>query len=154
MARDPLRTLDVIASRCMRTLLRGDILPSAVLSQDPDSRFRVWTIVNYAWCLLAAAWAVGIIVVVGIPVQLAFGDAAAHVVAATALATGFFCLAGCANALWRGYWLLPKARRARERHDHAAFEAAFRRTEPRNGTVVFQLAVGILTFVIVAMSKL
>jgi len=153
MAGDPLRTLDVIAGRSMRTAFRGDVLPNVVFRQDPDSRFLVWTIVNSAWGLLAAATGVGIILV-GVLVRLAFGRQAGHVVLALALAACFFCLAGCANALWRGYWHLPKARRARERSDRSAYDAAWRRTEPRNSTVVFQLAVGILTFVIAVSSSL
>ncbi len=108
MAGDPLRTLDVIAGRSMRTLFRGDVLPDVIVSQDPDSRFRAWMIINGAWCLLAAAAVFGILVVIGIPIQLAFGDEAAHVVAAVALGSCFFCLAGCANALWHGYWHVPK----------------------------------------------
>jgi hypothetical protein len=149
-----MRTLDVVVGRSMRTLFRGDVLPNVIHRRDPDSRFRVWMIVNGAWCLWAAATGFGTLVLVGIPVQLAFGDKAAHVVAAIALAALFFCIAGCVNALWRAYWQLPKARRARERGDRLAFDAAFRRTEPRNGTVAFQLVVGIATFAIALSSSL
>jgi hypothetical protein len=153
MARDPLRTLDIVAGRSMRGPFGGDVLPTAVLREDADSRFSVWTIVNYAWALLAAATGVGL-VLVGVLVRLAFGQDAGHVVLALALGACFFCLAGCANALWRGYWHVPKLRRARERSDRTAYDAAWRHTEPRNSTIAFQLAVGILTFVIAVSSSL
>ena len=153
MARDALRTLDIVAGRSMRRVLGGDVLPAAVRREDPDSRFRVWTIVNCAWCLLAAAFGVGLILV-GALVRLAFGQEAGHVALAFGLGVGFFCLAGCVNALWRAYWYVPKLRRVRERGDHRAYDAAFRRTDPRNSTVAFQLVVGILTFAIVATSPL
>jgi hypothetical protein len=153
MAGDPLRTLDIVAGRSMRGVFGGDVLPSAVLRQDPDSRFIVWTIVNYAWALLAAATGVGLILV-GVLVRLAFGHEAGHVVLALALGACFFCLAGCANALWRAYWYVPRVRRARERSDQRAYDAAWRHTEPRNSTVAFQLAVGILTFAIAVSSSL
>ena len=148
MASDPLRTLDVIAGRSMRTVFRGDVLPNVVFRQDPDSRFLVWTIINSAWGLLAAVTGIGTIVLVGVPTRFVFGERAGHVVIALGLGACFFCITGCANALWRGYWHLPKARRARERSDRIAFDAAWRHTEPRNSTVVVQLAVGILTFAI------
>jgi hypothetical protein len=79
MAGDPLRTLDIVAGRSMRGVFGGDVLPSAVLRKDPDSRFIVWTIVNYAWGLLAAATGVGLILV-GVLARLAFGHEAGHVV--------------------------------------------------------------------------
>lgn len=84
----------------------------------------------------------------GFPIGSIAGEGARYFIAALGLAVCCFCIAGCANALWHMYWHVPRARRARKRGDRKAYAAAWRRTEPRNGTIAFQLAVGILTFVV------
>ncbi|HEY0343306.1 MAG TPA: hypothetical protein VGC59_01590 [Solirubrobacteraceae bacterium] len=87
---------------------------------------------------------------VGVPVQLLLGDAAGNVVLAACLAGGMFCVAGAFNVMWRMYWYVPQARRRARKDgvDSKRFVTLMRRAMPRNSSLVFQAAVGILTFIL------
>jgi hypothetical protein len=149
--RDPTRSIHVAVSRWMSPFLGGgDILPWSVTQDDLDSRAHSWDIINAAWCLLAFACGVAM-VAVGIPLQILFGPGVGNVIICTGLGATFFCIAGCANALRRRYWFVPQARRrVRTGAPHRDYEASWRRTMPRNNSVVFQAAVAILAVVIAA----
>ena len=128
----------------------GDILPWSITKDDLDSRAHCWDIINAAWCLLAFACGIAM-VAIGIPVQILFGSAVGNIIICAGMGATFFCIAGCANALWRRYWFVPLARRrARAGAVRRAYEASWRRTVPRNNSVVFQAAVAILAVVIAA----
>ena len=137
--------------RLMRPIIGGQSIVSMIASDDPDLRRGALTITNTAWCVLAFAFFVAM-VVIGIPVQALAGDRAGKVVVGVLAGASFFCLAGCAHVLRRWYWFLPKARRRLRAGDRAAYEEAMRRALPRNSSVVLQSFVGILT-VLIALSS-
>jgi hypothetical protein len=87
---------------------------------------------------------------VGVPVQPLLGDAAGNAVLATCLAGAIFCLAGAANVLWRMYWYVPQAKRRARKDgvDSKRFATSMRRAMPRNSSLIFQTAVGIVTLII------
>jgi hypothetical protein len=131
---------------------RDDILAWSVTQDDLDSRAHCWDIINAAWCLLAFVCGVAM-VALGIPLQILFGAGVGNVIICAGLGATFFCLAGCANALWRRYWFVPQAqRRARTGAVRRDYEASWRRTLPRNNSVVFQATIAILAVVIAASS--
>jgi hypothetical protein len=162
-AGDPTRTIHFALERFVHQLLRSRQKSShddseamsdmawAIASPDtdPDLRASFTTAVNAAWGLAAFACLVAV-VVVGIPVGLLLGDAAGNVVVDVLVAAGAFCLAGCANVLWRRTWYVPQARR-RARDDGVEsdrYAVSMRRTLPRNSSLIFQGAVGILILVL------
>ena len=87
---------------------------------------------------------------VGVPVQLLLGDAAGNVVLAACLGGAMFCVAGASNVIWRMYWYVPQARRRarKEGIDSTRFATSMRRAMPRNSSLIFQTAVGILAFIL------
>jgi hypothetical protein len=87
---------------------------------------------------------------VGMPVQLVLGDAAGKVVLAACLAGAMFCVAGAFNVMWRMYWYVPQARRRARKYgiDSKPFATSMRRTMPRNSSLIFQTAVGIVTLIL------
>jgi hypothetical protein len=131
----------------------GDVsvINSMIASDDPDLRKGALTIINGAWCVLAFAFLVAMLVI-GIPVQVLAGDHAGQVVVGIFAGASFFCLAGCAHVVRRWYWYLPRARRRLRAGDRRAFEAYMQRSLPRNSSIVFQSFVGILT-VLIALSS-
>jgi hypothetical protein len=133
--------------RLMRPIIGGQSIVSMIASDDPDLRRGALTITNTAWCVLAFAFFVAM-VVIGIPVQALAGDRAGKVVVGVLAGASFFCLAGCAHVLRRWYWFLPKARRRLRAGDRAAYEAYMQRALPRNSSIVFQSVIGILAAVI------
>jgi hypothetical protein len=140
-------TIHLAVVRLMRPIVGGDSIVSMIASADPDLRKAALTIINTAWCVLAFAFLVAMLAV-GIPARVLAGPRAGRVVVSIWLGAGFFCLAGCAHVLRRWYWFLPKARRRLRAGDRPAFEAYMQRSLPRNSSVVFQSAVGILATVI------
>ncbi|CAN5206578.1 hypothetical protein BH20ACT16_BH20ACT16_02230 [soil metagenome] len=89
------------------------------------------------------------IFVVAIAVRSLFGVPRATPPAAGCLVACMFCIAGFANVYWRGYWYGTKAKRlARHGTYTAAYVAAMRRTLPRNSSLIFQTAIGIVTLVL------
>jgi hypothetical protein len=131
----------------MRRIVGGETIDWSIARDDPDSRKNALTIVNTAWITLAFAFLVAI-PVVGIPVRVLAGDRAGSVAVGILAGASFFCLAGCAYVLRRWYSFLPKARRRLRAGDRAAYEEYMRRSLPRNSSIVFQSAVGILATVI------
>jgi hypothetical protein len=61
-----------------------------------------------------------------------------------------FCVAGASNVIWRMYWYVPQARRRarKEGIDSTRFATSMRRAMPRNSSLIFQTAVGILAFIL------
>jgi hypothetical protein len=76
------------------------------------------------------------------------GDHAGTVVVSILLGAIFFCVAGYAHVVRRWYWYLPKARRRLRAGDRPGYDAYMQRSLPRNSSIVFQSAVGILAAVI------
>jgi hypothetical protein len=115
---------------------------------DPDDSRLYAGMVACTWALLAF----GFLVAMGLafPVRSLLGEGAGNVVAAACVGGGFFCLAGCANALWHMTWHVSQVRR-RLREQGAgseAFKRSMRRSIPRNTSLIFQAPVAILAFVL------
>jgi len=118
---------------------------------DPDS-LTFWAyMINTAWCVLAF----GCVLAMGavtIPLQQLVSDGAGNVGICAGSDAGFFCLAGSAEAVWRRYLYVPRARRLASSGWPDRSSEALRRSLPPNSSVVFQAAVGILAVVITAVN--
>jgi hypothetical protein len=116
---------------------------------DPDLRHGFALGVTAGWIMLTVAFGAAMLLV-GVPVQLLLGDASGNAVFAACLAGGMFCVAGAFNVMWRMYWYVPQARRRARKDgvDSKRFATSMRRAMPRNSSLIFQAAVGILTFII------
>jgi len=132
----------------MRPIIGGDSVPWSIARDDPDLRRSALYIINAAWGMCAFAFCVAI-GLVGFPVRALAGDGAGNVVVSLAAGASFFCLAGCAHVLRRWYWYLPKARRRLRAGDRPGYDVYMASAVPRNSSVIFQSAVGILVTVIV-----
>jgi len=106
---------------------------------------------NAAWGLLSFACIVAMRVV-GFALQWLVSYEASLVAICAGAGAVFFCLAGCANTLWRRDAILPEARRLAGAAPRDAYEAALHRTLPPNSSVFAQAAVGILAAVITAVN--
>ena len=115
---------------------------------DPDDSRYYAGIVAYGWAMLAF----GFMLAVGLAflVRAMLGEQTGNIVAAAFVAAGFFCLAGCANALWHMTWHVSQARRRLRKHgaDSKAFKKSMRRSLPGNTSLIFQTAVAVLLFVV------
>jgi hypothetical protein len=115
---------------------------------DPDDSRLYAGMVACAWALLAF----GFLVAMGLalPVTSLLGEGAGNIVAAACVAAGFLCIAGCANALWRMTWHVSQARRRLREQGAAseAFKRSMRRSIPRNTSLIFQVPVAIVAFVL------
>jgi hypothetical protein len=91
-----------------------------------------------------------------LPAGALLGYVPGGVVLSACAAVSFFCLTGTFNVLWRWYWYVPRARhRARKNGvGSARFAAAMRGASPRNSSLIFQWAVGIVTFVAMVLGLL
>jgi hypothetical protein len=147
-----------VARLAERVLDRFDTSPARGLSlapliarddTDPQLRHTFALGASAGWFTLGGA-CISAMLVVGVPVKLLLGDAAGNVVLAACLAGLMFCGAGIANVLWRMYWYVPQARRRARNYgtDSERFATSMRRTMPRNSSLIFQTAVGILTFIV------
>ena len=100
-----------------------------------------------SWTLVG--WAAGFaVVIVAVVTGALFGHGVGTIGFTVAVTISVFCLSGAFNVLWRWFWYLPRARR-RARKDgvgSARFAAAMRGASPRNSSLIFQWAVGILAF--------
>jgi hypothetical protein len=116
---------------------------------DPELRHAFALGANAGWITLCMVCVLGI-ALVGIPAKLLLGDAAGNLVATVCFAGGMFCAAGASNVLWRMYWYVPQARRRARTDgvDSKRFAVSMRRAMPRNSSLIFQAAVGTLTFVV------
>jgi hypothetical protein len=128
-----------------------DLSPRSLLSFDafdPEQSAYVSTMVAVAWSVPAVACIVGI--ALGLPVGSLFGKGAGDVVATACVAGGFFCLAGSVNALWHRLWYAPQARRRlrAEGPGGKRFARSMRRSVPRNGSLVFQALVAMVTLLL------
>jgi hypothetical protein len=146
-----LRLADWFLDRCDTSPGRGVSLAPLIARDDTDPQLRQvfamgagfgWFVLGFS-CILA-------MLVVGVPVKYVIGDAAGNFVITVCLAAGMFCCAGIANVLWRMYWYVPQARRRARKDgvDSKRFATSMRRAMPRNSSLIFQTAVGILTLVI------
>jgi hypothetical protein len=115
---------------------------------DPDDSRYYAAMVFGGWFALA----IGFLIAIGLafPVRSLLGEQAGNSVAAAFVAAGFFCLAGCANAVWHMTWHVSQARRRLRNHgaDSEAFKKSVRRSIPRNTSLIFQIPVAILAFVL------
>ena len=116
---------------------------------DPDLRRGFALGAGAGWFTLAGACLLAMLVI-GVPARMLLGDEAGNVVLTACLAGVMFCCAGLANVLWRMYWYVPQARRRarKEGVDSKRFATSMRRAMPRNSSLIFQAAVGILTFIL------
>lgn len=155
---DPRRTIHFAIGRAVARL-RGLDTPgpgegdSALAwdasNDDPESRYGYTLTVSYAWFMCAFAF----IIVTGVSTVSAralFGDATAKIVGEVCFGAGVFCCAGMANALWRMYYYVPKARRlvSRGETDTDEYARVMRATLPRNSSLIFQSAVAIAAFLL------
>lgn len=117
---------------------------------DPELRARYAIAVLVGWLRLTYWCTVGM-VVTGFPLGWLLGRAAVDVVLAIWAVPCFFCIAGAFNVLWRYYWFVGQARRwARlDGAGSARFAASMRRTLPRDSSLIWQVAAGVLASVIV-----
>jgi hypothetical protein len=117
-------------------------------TQPDDSRYYAGMVAG-GWTLLAFGFLVAM-VLLAFPVNAALGDQATNIFAAAFVAAAFFCLAGTVNALWHMTWHVSQARRRLREHgaDSEAFKRSMRRSLPRNTSLVFQILVAILAFVL------
>jgi hypothetical protein len=147
-----------VARLAERMLDRFDTSPARGLSlapliarddTDPQLRQVFAQGASAGWFTLGGAFIFAMLVV-GVPVKLLLGDAAGNVVLTVCLAGVMFCGAGVFNVLWRMYWYVPQARRRARRYgtDSKRFATSMRRAMPRNSSLVFQTAVGILTLIV------
>jgi hypothetical protein len=116
---------------------------------DPELRHTFALGANAGWITLCMICVLGI-PLVGIPVKLLLGNAAGNLAATVCFAGAMFCVAGAFNVMWRMYWYVPQARRRARKDgiDSKRFATSMRRAMPRNSSLIFQAAVGILTFVV------
>ncbi len=144
--------LDKWLARGEEPLAAGFPQPSLewnVTADDPEARGLYAITVNSAWALLAFACGIAMLVF-GVSVRAVFGAEAGNVVLDACLGAVFFCLAGCANVLWRKYSFVPQAQRLLRLYgaQDERYLVSMRRTLPRNTSLIFQAAVGIFTFVV------
>lgn len=148
----PSHSIHVAVVRLIEPLIGGPrIGPEGPVPDDPES-IAFWSYqVNVAWALLAFACLMAM-AAVAVSLQLLVSDAAGNVALGAGMGAAFFCLAGCANTIWRMYLMLPQARRLAAGGAHEAAQAALRRSLPPNTSVVGQAAVGILAAVMTAVN--
>lgn len=149
---DPSHSIHVRVVRLVDPIIGGvGADPDDPNLADPESVAYWGYMINACWGLLAFA-CILIMAVVGTAMKKLVSDGATAVVLTVCMGAGFFCLAGCANALWRRYVILPEARRLATCGAPAEAQAALRRSLPPNSSVFFQAAVGILAAVITAVN--
>jgi len=119
---------------------------------DADSVVFWAYMINVAWVLLGFACFVATATAVAVAVAVLVSDGAGDITFNVGAGAVFFCLAGCANTLYRRYVILPEARRRAQRGEHEASEGALHRSLPPNSSVFAQAAVGILAAVITAVN--
>ena len=156
---DPRRTIHFVIGRVVARRMGGDtpvgdddgdsLLAWSATQDDPECRVAYAYQVSFAWLLLAFAFIVAM-AVVGVPVRMLAGEAAGNAVLTACLTATMFCMAGCANVLWRMYYYVPVAKRLARRGqtNTAAYAAAMQRTLPRNTSLIFQTAIAILTLIL------
>jgi Na+/proline symporter len=156
---DPTRTVHFVIGRVLARRINmdtpwdyddGDSLLAWNLKQDdPDLRRQIAFLINAAWGLLGFGFIVAM-AVVGVPLKILVDDATGNAVLTGCLAAGMFCMAGCANVLWRTYYYVPKAKRLAHagENEAEAYAAVMRRTLPRNTSLIFQTAVAIVTLIL------
>jgi hypothetical protein len=154
----PTRTIHFVVGRALARRLHidepwdyddGDSLLAWNLKQDdPDMRRQIAFLINGARVVLAVGFVVAM--VLSVPIKSLAGDATGNAFLTGCLVTSMFCMAGSANVLWRTYYYVPKAKRLAHagENEAEAYAAAMRRTLPRNTSLIFQTAVGLLTFVV------
>jgi hypothetical protein len=116
---------------------------------DPELRYGFAMGAGLGWFVLAFGCIVAMLVI-SVPVKYLVGDEAGNFVLTMCLAAGMFCCAGIANVLWRMYWYVPQAKRRARKDgvDSKRFATSMRRAMPRNSSLIFQTAVGIVTLII------
>jgi hypothetical protein len=161
--RDPTRTIHFVLARTLARILGSDrptmpellgdsILAWSITSPEstPQARSRYADTVNGAWALLAIGCTV-LMVGLGYLGHVMLGDKAANVIGVSAFGGAFFCLAGCANVLWRKHYA-RQARRWASVNDSNTdrYRKAMQRSLPRNTSLFFQATVGIAVAVAAA----
>jgi len=155
---DPRRTIHFVLGRVVARRMGGDtpvgdddgdsLLAWSASRDDPDSRRSYAVQVSGAWVFLGFAFVVAM--VLSVPIKSLAGDVTGNGFLTACLTATMFCIAGCANVLWRMYYYVPVAKRlARRGQTHSeAYAAAMRRTLPRNTSLIFQTAIAILTVIL------
>jgi len=159
---DPTRTVHFVLARRVDLLTGGSDTPSggdvgdgdlawSIVSDetDPDLRSAYAGAVRFAWGVLAVACVIAL-VVFGIAARELVGKDASDIVLALGVGAVFFCLAGYVNAYWRRVWFVSRARRHAEQDGVGShtYAAAMRGILPRNSSLIWQAAIGILASLI------
>jgi hypothetical protein len=157
-SRDPTRTVHFAIAKRLEILMRRTDGYSSDHRYPPFERLvrdgadfadrdHYATTVAVAWYAIAfLSFAVAAVVMY--PLTLLVGDEASRITAVVILAFALSCCGGGVNALWRKYWHIPRARRARAfGEDSEQYAAAMRRTLPRNTSLISQLAIGVFAVV-------
>jgi hypothetical protein len=115
---------------------------------EPDDSRVYGAMVACGWGVLAFGFIVAI--ALAFPVRSLLGEQAGNIAAAACVAAAFFCLAGGVNALWHLTWHVSQARRQLRKHgaDSKSFKKSMRRSLPGNTSLIFQIPVAILAFVL------
>jgi hypothetical protein len=154
---DPRRTIHFLLGRALMRRMGGDTPPvdgagDSMLAwsasrDDPDSRRSYAVQVAGAWGFLGFAFAVAM--VLSVPIRSLGSVAASHAYLTGCLAAGMFCMAGCANVLWRIHYVRKAERLGRKGGTYTeAYAAAMRRTLPRNTSLVVQTAAAVVTLIL------
>jgi hypothetical protein len=156
---DPRRTIHFVITRAMARRMMGrdtpvgddagdSMLAWSASRDDPDSRRSYLVQVNSAWGFLGFAFIVAM--VLSVPIKSLAGVATGNAFLTGCLVAGMFCMAGCANVLWRIHYVRKAERLARKgkTNSEEACAAAMRRTLPRNTSLIFQTAAAIVTLIL------
>jgi hypothetical protein len=124
-------------------------------SDDPARRVMYLWEVGADWLCLGIVALVGM-PVFGLPARALLGDWPGAVVVSACAGVSFFCVSGTANMLWRWFWYLPQARRRARKNGvgSARFAAAMRGASPRDSSLIFQSAIGVVAFAIAMVTLL
>jgi hypothetical protein len=155
--RAPPRTIHYpVAAAVVRRVKKDSLRPWRPVEEvleldegDPEDSRWYSQMVAGGWLALTLGFTVAMIPV-SYAVSLLLGEQAGLVVLAAFAAVTFFCLAGVANAFWHMGWHVWRARRCLQNHraDSEAFRKAMRRSLPGNTSLLFQVPVAIVAFVL------
>jgi hypothetical protein len=154
---DPRRTIHFLLGRAVVRRMGGDtpmgedagdsVLAWSASRDDPDSRRSYAVQVAGAWGFLGFAFVVAM--VLSVPIRSFAGVATSHAYLTACLAGCMFCMAGCANVLWRIHYVRKAERLGRKGGTYTeAYAAAMRRTLPRNTSLVVQTAAVVVTLIL------
>lgn len=149
---EPNHSIHVAVVRLVDPVIGGEELgPDGPVPGDPESMAFWGYMINTSWGLLGFGCLL-VMAAVGTAMKKLVSDGATTVALSVCLGALMFCLAGCANALWRTYVILPEARRMARQGAHQDSQATLRTALPPKSSLIAQAVVGILAAVITAVS--